>query len=515
MSFHGKSSDTGNRLAALVDNGVPVSEAAAALGISRAHAYAVLRKKGLAMSRGRQWNRPVDPDLIKRVFVDTGSVNQAAKRAEVAFSVARRVLVAEGMFTAAPTRGKSEAQAKYLQLIEQGWSNRAACAAVGVNERTGKDWKAGIRRSGQRRVRPDGVVVDYRRRTRYKIAVSKINISRRRERHFGPASAGERYLSMQNRLDIADGLLAGHSLTVIAERIGKHKSTVSREIRAHSVNGSYLPYRANQDAAVTRRRPKAAKLVTNQALRAQVVAGLACRRSPEQIAHRLRKDFPDDESMRVSHETIYQSLYLQARGGLRREVAQALRTGRALRTPRRHPGQRTPRFGEMIMISDRPAEIGDRAVPGHWEGDLIMGMGNKSAIGTLVERTTRYTMLVHLPNGHHSEAVRDGLIATISTLPEHLRGSLTWDQGTEMARHFQFSMATGMPVYFCDPASPWQRGSNENTNGLLRQYFPKSTDLSGYTPADLELVAKQLNDRPRKTLDWDTPAERLRDLLAA
>ncbi|MFD4438970.1 IS30 family transposase [Nocardia sp. NPDC058519] len=343
-----------------------------------------------------------------------------------------------------------------------------------------------------------------------------MDIDGRRARHIGPDSAGERYLSLQNRLDIADGLLVGQSLTSIAERIGKHKSTVSREVRAHRVNGSYLPYRANRDAALTRQRPKPAKLVSDQALRAQVVAGLSCRLSPEQIAHRLRRDFPDDEGMRVSHETIYQALYLQARGGLKREVSQSLRTGRAYRAPRRRPDRRTPRFGEnMIMISDRPAEAADRAVPGHWEGDLIMGTGNKSAIGTLVERSTRYTMLVHLPKGHHSEAVRDGLIATISTLPEHLRGSLTWDQGTEMARHTQFSMATGMPVYFCDPASPWQRGSNENTNGLLRQYFPKGTDLTVYTPADLELVAQQLNDRPRKTLDWDTPAERLRDLLAA
>ncbi|SEK19454.1 transposase, IS30 family [Rhodococcus maanshanensis] len=218
--------------------------------------------------------------------------------------------------------------------------------------------------------------------------------------------------------------------------------------------------------------------------------------------------------MRVSHETIYQALYLQARGGLKREVAQTLRTGRTRRAPRRRPDQRTPRFADpMIMISDRPAEIEDRAVPGHWEGDLIVGTGNKSAIGTLVERSTRYTMLVHLPGSHDAETVRDGLIATISTLPEHLRGSLTWDQGCEMARHKQFTMATDMPVYFCSPASPWQRGTNENTNGLLRQYFPKGSDLSVYGPEDLEHVARQLNTRPRKTLDWDTPAERLRDLL--
>ncbi len=252
----------------------------------------------------------------------------------------------------------------------------------------------------------------------------------------------------------------------------------------------------------------------NQDLREAVEDRLSRRLSPEQISHRLVKDFPDDESMRVSHETIYQALYFQARGGLKREVAQALRSGRTRRKPHRAPDRRTHRFVDpMIMISDRPAEIEDRAVPGHWEGDLIMGEGNKTAIATLVERATRYTMLVHLPEGHHAEAVRDGLIATISTLPAHLRGSLTWDQGAEMARHKQFSLATEMAVYFCDPASPWQRGTNENTNGLLRQYFPKGTDLSVFSPEDLEHVAQQLNGRPRKTLGWDTPAERLRDLL--
>jgi transposase, IS30 family len=289
---------------------------------------------------------------------------------------------------------------------------------------------------------------------------------------------------------------------------------VSREVCARSIDGLYLPYRAHAAAAAARARPKQSKLVTNQDLRQAVHDGLSRRLSPEQISHRLVKDFPDDESMRVSHETIYQALYFQARGGLKREVTQALRSGRTRRKPHRSPDQRTHRFIDpMIMISDRPAEVADRAVPGHWEGDLIMGEGNKTAIATLVERATRYTLLVHLPDGHHAEAVRDGLIATISTLPAHLRGSLTWDQGVEMARHKQFTMATDMAVYFCNPASPWQRGTNENTNGLLRQYFPKGTDLSVFNPEDLEHVAQQLNGRPRKTLGWDTPAERLRDLL--
>ncbi|HWX99406.1 MAG TPA: IS30 family transposase [Mycobacterium sp.] len=330
----------------------------------------------------------------------------------------------------------------------------------------------------------------------------------------GAPVINSRYLSLPDRLAIADGLAANQAMTAIAAGIGKHTCTVSREIHAHSANGRYLPYQADTAAAADRARPKQSKLVTNQNLRQAVEDGLSRRLSPEQISHRLVKDFPADESMRVSHETIYQALYFQARGGLKREVAQALRSGRSRRKPHRDPGQRTHRFVDpMIMISDRPAEIEDRAVPGHWEGDLIMGEANKTAIATLVERATRYTMLVHLPDGHHAEAVRDGLISTISTLPAHLPGSLTWDQGAEMARHQQFSMATEMAVYFCDPASPWQRGTNENTNGLLRQYFPKGTDLSLFGPEDLEHVAQQLNGRPRKTLGWETPAERLRDLL--
>ena len=219
----------------------------------------------------------------------------------------------------------------------------------------------------------------------------------------------------------------------------------------------------------------------------------------------------------MSHETIYQALYVQGRGELRRELAGVLRTGRAVRRPRNrpHPTRRPGLPRPLLMISERPAEIEDRAVPGHWEGDLILGPYARSAIGTLVERATRYVMLVHLLGDHTAETVRDGLIHTIVTLPVHLRRSLTWDQGTEMAKHREFTLATDMPVYFCDPHSPWQRGSNENTNGLLRQYFPKGTDLSVHTPEDLAAVAAQLNRRPRKTLDWDTPAERLAKLLDA
>lgn len=508
MSFSEDVARFGDQLVGLVGSGVAVTEAAAVLGITRHRCYAILRARGAGLGKPKRVIEPAEELLVVRVFAETASVNQAAKAAGVAFSVARRILVAQGLFSAASrSHGKPEANRRFLELIAAGWSMKEAAAAVGVHYRTAKDWRAGIRRSGQARIRPDGVVVHYRPGSGYKHAV--INPG-------GAAASAisDRFLSLQNRLDIADGLLTGQTMTAIAARIGKHKSTVSREVRAHRIEGHYLPYQANARAEAARARPKVSKLAADDALRHAVADGLSRRRSPEQISNRFRIDYADDKGMRVSHETIYQALYCQARGGLKRELVTALRTGRTRRKPRQAPDQRTRRFVDpMVMISDRPAEVADRAVPGHWEGDLIVGADSKTAIGTLVERSTRYTMLVHLPGSHDAETVRDGLIATISTLPAHLRGSLTWDQGAEMARHKQVSMATDMQVYFCDPASPWQRGSNENTNGLLRQYFPKGTDLSVYGPEDLEHVAQELNDRPRKTLGWDTPAERLRDLL--
>jgi IS30 family transposase len=374
--------------------------------------------------------------------------------------------------------------------------------------RTALDWDKGIRQIGHSRLYPDGRRVDY---TSGVISHQPAPLALEAVLH-------PRFLTLAEREQIADLRLAGTSMRAIATALGRPASTVSRELARNAdpdqPDRRYLPYAAQRAAAGRRARPKAAKLVTNTVLASYVQAGLDQRWSPEQICHALVIDHPEDREMRVSPETIYQALYLQARGGLRREVAAALRTGRTRRKPHRDPAARTPRFTDpMIMIADRPAEVDDRALPGHWEGDLIIGADGASAIGTLVERTTRYVMLVHLPHGRTAEAVRDQLVATVATLPAHLRGSLTWDQGAEMAAHRAFSLATDMPVYFCDPASPWQRGSNENTNGLLRQYFPKGTDLAAHGPADLEQVAQQLNGRPRKTLDWETPAQRLRALL--
>jgi IS30 family transposase len=339
------------------------------------------------------------------------------------------------------------------------------------------------------------------------------------------APAG-RYLSLAEREEIAVGLAEKLSYGEIARRLGRHPSTIGREVRRNiasdrsrhdSLGRPIARYRATlaQAKAEDRaKRPKPAKLAVNRRLRWRVQAGLRVRWSPEQIARRLRQDFPDRPELRVSHETIYQALYVQGRGALRRELTRCLRTGRAIRRPQRRPDQPRSKIPGMVMISERPAEAADRAVPGHWEGDLITGTANKSAIGTLVERSTRYVMLLHLPGQHTADEVQAAMLDAIGILPQHLWRSLTWDQGYEMTRHREITLAADLPIYFCDPHSPWQRGSNENTNGLLRQYFPKGTDLSIHSADHLLDVAIQLNGRPRKTLDWQTPAEALNQLLS-
>lgn len=317
-----------------------------------------------------------------------------------------------------------------------------------------------------------------------------------------------RQLSLAEREELLRGLLAGESLREIAARLGRAPSTVSREVGRNGRRGCYSVSRAEDAAARHARRPKPYKLVENARLRAEVEHRLAQLWSPQQISARLVRDYPDEPEMRVSHETIYRSLFVQARGALRKELAACLRTGRTQRrSHKRTEYSGTGRLREMVMISERPPEASDRAIPGHWEGDLLMGKGGRSAIGTLVERSSRYVMLVHLPEGHRAEVVRSALTRQVHRLPAELRRTLTWDQGKEMAQHATFALATKMKVYFCDPHSPWQRGSNENTNGLLRQYFPKNFDLNTVTRADLATVARELNSRPRQALNWMKPCE--------
>jgi transposase, IS30 family len=331
----------------------------------------------------------------------------------------------------------------------------------------------------------------------------------------GPGRGCGRYLSLAEREEIAVGLAAGESLRVIAGRLGRSPSTVSREVRRNSRGARYYRAVAAQGHAQYRAaRPKTARLAGCPVLREWVQDKLEARWSPEQISVMLAREFPGDLEMRVSHETIYQSLYVQGRGALRRELAACLRTGRAVRKPRRKEGERRGRIKDMVMISERPAEAADRAVPGHWEGDLIIGSAG-SSIGTLVERSTRFVLLLHLPHGHGAGAVATAMTGAMATLPGSLRRSLTWDQGHEMAAHAQIALATDLQIYFCDPHSPWQRGSNENTNGLLRQYFPKSTNLAACSREHLDAVAAQLNSRPRKTLGWKTPAQALDEVLAS
>ncbi len=431
-----------------------------------------------------------------------------------------------------PSTARREERVRFWEAVARGASSEDAAVAAGVSQAVGSRW---FRQAG---------------------GMPPLTLA--------PLSG--RYLSFAEREEIAILHAQRVGAREIARRIGRSASTISRELRRNASTRSHaVVYRAMTAQWHAERRairPKVSKLAANDALRAYVQDRLAGtiakpdgepasgpevrwigrrhgrrqdRRwakswSPEQISNRLRIDFPEDESMRISHEAIYQALYVQGRGALRRELVACLRTGRALRVPRARTQGRGKKFvTPEIMISERPAEADDRAVPGHWEGDLILGL-KSSAIGTLVERSTRFAMLLHLPRmdghgneprakngpalaGHGAEAVRDAIAASITTLPEQLRRSLTWDQGAEMAQHAQLRLDSGLAIYFCDPHSPWQRGSSENTNGLLRQYFPKGTDLARHSREDLEAVALALNSRPRKTLSWKTPAEAFAALL--
>jgi len=388
----------------------------------------------------------------------------------------------------APLTAKRE---QFARLIARGVSNSEACRIVGVNRRTGKRW-----RHGRTITSSSGVRLHYPP----VIGARKAEIS-------------PRYLSEDERVRIADLRRAGLGVRAIAGELRRCPSTVSRELRRNREpsSGQYRPFAAQRLAAGRRARPGRGKLIGDRVLRQFVADRLEKRWSPEQICRALRVEFPGDPGRHLVHETIYQAVYRPELGGLRRDLPRVLRTGRRRRRPRRRAdARRAGALTGMTMISERPAEAAGRSQAGHWEGDLITGAGNRSAIGTLVDRASRFTILVHLPGRRHTaEAVRDALVAALAVLPARLRRSLTWDQGKEMARHAEIAQALGMPVFFCDPHSPWQRPTNENTNGLLRQYFPKGSDLRAHGPNRLAEVAAELNDRPRKALGWDTPAGQL------
>ncbi len=385
---------------------------------------------------------------------------------------------------------QTEKREQYARLIAQGFSNAEACRIVGINRRSGTRWRHG--------------------RT--------VPSSNGRPLHYAPvvsarkSEISERYLSEDERVRVADLRGAGYGVRAIAKELGRSPSTISRELRrnAEPDGGGYRPFAAQRLAAGRRPRPGRGKLVNDEVLASFVAERLKKRWSPEQIGHDLRVEFPDQPERHLVPETIYQAIYRPELGGLSRELPKALRTGRRRRRPHRRPdARRAGSLTEMTMIDQRPAEAADRSEPGHWEGDLITGEQNRSAIGTLVDRHSRFTMLLHLCGRHTAEAVRDALIAAFAALPPELRRSLTWDQGKELAMHAQVAQSLGMPVFFCEAHSPWQRPSNENTNGLLRQYFPKSSDLRIYDAERLAAVAAELNERPRKTLDWSTPAQLL------
>ena len=407
---------------------------------------------------------------------------------------------------------------KFLRLRREGVSRREAAGQPGIEAHQALDWDKGILGFSKGRIYPDGRVVLYRpneilahvKNPRMAwVQGERVELSRVEQ------VIDARYLSLLEREGLKDLQLSGLSIRGIAIVKGRSPSTISRELRRNTVSRhGYLPHNALRASVKRRQRSRASKLAVEGPLRDYVVGKLARRWSPEQIRHRLRRDYPHDSGMRVSAETIYQAIYVHAHGELRRELSRSLRRGRSVRKPHRDPNVRTTRFVDpMSPLAERPAEVDGRAVAGHWEGDLIIGTSNRSAVATVVERSTRYVVLGHLPIERTAEAVRESLIAALSGLPASLRRTLTWDQGAEMSEHRSFSIATDMQVYFCDPASPWQRGTNENTNGLLRQYLPRRSDLSARSLDDHTTIAEELNGRPRKALDWDTPAERMAALL--
>jgi IS30 family transposase len=502
----------------LIDKGGTVRAAALAAGIHPDAAYTWLRNAGLTMRRRtpRVYSDAERAEFL-RLLAELNNVRAAA--AALGFPAVTCYPWAHqaGVYTSR-ARQVSPRKQEFLRLRQQGLTRADAARAVGADKRSVADWDKGITIIHRGRVYPDGRTVLYPAGPGSAVVTSartvgvlggQVDLSR------VEAVIHPRYLSLLERERLRDLRREGLSIRAIGREMGRQPSTISRELSRNTFSTKgYLPHAAHRASVARRQRAREPKVLAHQPLGQYVQTWLSKKWSPQQISHRLRKDFPDCPQMRACTETIYQAIYVHARGRLQRDLQPRLRGGRSRRKPHRAPDTRRPRFVDvMTPITDRPADVNSRATAGHWEGDLIIGATGKSAIATLVERSSRFVVLGHLGAERDADTVRDSLINVVRGLPAQLRLSLTWDQGAEMAEHLAFSAATNMPVYFCDPGSPWQRGSNENTNGLLRQYFPKGSDLRLHDTAALQAVADELNGRPRKVLDWDTPAERLDALL--
>lgn len=503
----------------LIDRGGTVRVAAREAGVSDDAAYRWMRQAGLTMQRAtpRKFSAEDKAEFFRRLALNP-NVSAIARELGITRVTCYAWAYKAGIRTS-EARQVVPRREEFLRLRAEGLTRAEARARVGADARSAVDWDKGITIINRGRIYPDGRVVRYPERTLNGV------IPERRMRAIGGSVdlnkvekvIDPRYLSLIEREQINDLRRCGMSIRKIAAELDRSPSTISRELRRNTVSTrGYLPHTAHRMSVQRRERPRRPKLMACAELQSYVRARLKMKWSPQQISHRLVKDFPTRPEMRVCTETIYQAIYVHARGELKRELGRQLRRGRSARRPQKQPDVRRPRFVDpMKNISQRPAAVESRKVLGHWEGDLIIGAGGGSAIATLVERSSRYVMLSHLGRERSADVVRDSLIATVADLPASLRGTLTWDQGAEMAEHRAFSIATDIEVYFADPGSPWQRGSNENTNGLLRQYFPKGSDLAGHDREHLLTVAEELNRRPRKSLDWDTPAERLAALLDA
>ena len=508
------SPETKERFFDLLDRGGTIRAAASIAGVHEQAAYSWVRAAGLTTGRRspRVYTADEKADFFRRLK-DNPNVSAIARELGFTRVTCYQWAHKAGIFTS-ESRRVNPRRERFLQLRAGGMTRSEAAAVVGADRRSAADWDRGITIIHRGRVYPDGRVVRYPdpkkpNVTHQKAIGAKVDLARV-EQVIHP-----RYLSLVEREELRDLHRGGMSIRQIAATMGRSPSTISRELRRNTTSErGYLPHTAHRLSVQRRRRSRTPKLIKCEPLRNYVHAKLQQRWSPEQISHRLPRDFPDSPEMRVATETIYQAIYVHLHGTLKRDMARQLRRGRSVRKSRSDPNARRPRFIDpMTPITRRPAEVNDRSVPGHWEGDLIIGAVGGSAIATMVERSSRFVLLGHLGKVRSADAVRDSLIEIVSGLPASLRNTLTWDQGAEMAEHRAFSIAADMDVYFCDPASPWQRGSNENTNGLLRQYFPKGTDLSLHDRNTLDRVTTELNNRPRKALDWDKPAVRISALL--